>query len=399
MSWVNWKRKANLPATGVTGVLGLDLNASRVRVMCCAQGRPPRTVALDEPHEELPLAVSLEKSAPAIGRPALTLARKLPHQVCFDFLNDLGTTREFRHGRHVFNAAGLLDLAIGKVQSVCPVPEHLTLTLPSYLTTPQVAILNSLLEKAKLPWRGSAALPVALLAATDPAERRPPLALIIDVDDHALSAALVSSNADQVRMLGTAIQPKLNLRIWKDRLLNALSDRCVRVCRRDPRDSAVAEQALYDQLDDALDRLLQSQNVEFTIRSEHWYQQLPQQPEDFISYCSGLVKQTVALARELVQGLLPEPPHAVWLTYAAGRLPGLALGLHQHMAERTGAAMLPADAGARAAILLAPRWLREELPRTHLDASILLPEPPRDPRSVNREVSIPTPRRTSRFDH
>ena len=399
MSWVNWKRKPSPNPAGATGILGLDLNASRVRAMCCAQGRPPRSVALEEPHEELPLAVSLEKSALNIGRSALALVRKLPHQVCLDFLNDLGTTREFKYGRHSLNATGLLDPALRRMQSACPVPEHLTLSLPVYLTSAQVSILNQLLEKAKLPWRGSAALPLALLAATDPAERRPPLALIVDVDDHALSAALVSSNADQVRLLGTAIQPKLNFRVWKDRLLNALSDRCVRVCRRDPRDSAVAEQTLYDQLDDALDRVLQGQNVEFTVRSEHWYQQLPQQPEDFVSYCSGLVKQTVAMARELVQGLLPEPPQAVWLTYAAGRLPGLAMALHQHMAERTGAAMLPADAGARAAVLLAPRWLREELPRTHLDTSILLPESPRDPRSVTREVSIPAPRRTSRFDH
>ncbi|HEV3143938.1 MAG TPA: hypothetical protein VGZ47_08655, partial [Gemmataceae bacterium] len=249
MSWVHWRRKASPPALGTTDTLGLDLNASRARAMCCGMGRPPRSVLLDDPHEELPLAASLEKSAPEVGRAALGIARKLPHLTCFGYLNDLGTQREIKHGRHLISAASLLELTLKRVQASCPVPEHVTQSLPVYLTSAQVSILNQLLEKAKLPWRGSAALPLALLAATDPAERRPPLALIIDVDDHALAATLASSDADQVRILGTAVQPRLNERVWKDRLLNALADRCVQVCRRDPRDSATAEQGLYEQLE------------------------------------------------------------------------------------------------------------------------------------------------------
>ncbi len=48
--------------------------------------------------------------------------------------------------------------------------------------------------------------------------------------------------------------PQLAVRLWKNKLLDAVSDRCVRMCRRDQRDSAEAEQALYEQLDEVLDR-------------------------------------------------------------------------------------------------------------------------------------------------
>jgi hypothetical protein len=100
---------------------------------------------------------------------------------------------------------------------------------------------------------------------------------------------------------------------------------------------------------------------------------LIQTSEDFEAYCSALTKSAVAILRELVQ-TAPEPPQAVWLTSAAARLPGLAVALHAHMPERTGLAAMPPDAGARAALLMAGRWARDELPRTHLDSVILLPE-------------------------
>jgi hypothetical protein len=343
----------------------------------------------------LPLAVSLEKSSPEVGRPGLAIARKLPHLACFDLLNDLGTPREWKGARQNYKSSALFSLILDRVRNTCPKPEQLTLVLPAYLTPAKVTALSQLVEKAKLPLRGSVALPLALLAVTDPAERRPPMALIVDVDNHALTASLISADMHQVRLLGTTIQAQLNERVWKDRLLNALSDRCVRVCRRDPRDSALAEQILYDQLDESLDRLLQGQRIELTIRSDSWYQNLPQQADDFEGYCATLVKQTVVAVREHVQALSPEPPHAIWLTHAAGRLPGLAMALHQHMAERTGVALLPPEAGAKAAVLLAARWQREELPRTHLDVSILLPEPPRDPRGVPKETKTPTTYRGS----
>ncbi|WP_171471264.1 hypothetical protein [Frigoriglobus tundricola] len=80
--------------------------------------------------------------------------------------------------------------------------------------------------------------------------------------------------------------PRLNVKAWKDRLLDAISDRCVRLCRRDPRDSAEAEQALFEQLDEALDRARAGQRSSLCVRTAHWFQDVVQQPEEFEAHCA-----------------------------------------------------------------------------------------------------------------
>ncbi len=174
-----------------------------------------------------------------------------------------------------------------------------------------------------------------------------------------------------------------------------------RVCRRDPRDSAAAEQALYEQIDDSLDRIRHGQKLELTVQSTHWYQNLHLQADDFDAFCAAQAKQAAVSLRELVQSLTPEPPQAIWLTHTAGRLPGLADALHSNMAERTGLAVLSPDAGARAAIVLASRWARDELPRTHLDTVVLLPEMParESSRPAYRENNTTTGYRGFKIGH
>src|SRR5207237_708292 len=114
-------------------------------------------------------------------------------------------------------AAGLLGLVFDRLHAACPRPDSVTLVLPTYLNTPKVTALVGLLNKAGLPVRGSAALSLALVAACDPSQARPRLALIVDADDHALTGALVQCEAGQARLTGTAAQPRLNVRAWKDR--------------------------------------------------------------------------------------------------------------------------------------------------------------------------------------
>jgi hypothetical protein len=396
MGWFNWSRKATDEIRAGVGALGVDLNASRLRAMSSETGRPPRAVLLDDPHPDLPVAVALDRGVPEVGRAAWAVARRLPHLTCFDFLSGLGLPREWRAGRHSLTAGELLGLVFERFRAACPRPDHLTLVLPAYLSPAKVSAVANLLAKASMPVRGSAVLPLALLATTD---GRPPLTLIVDVDDHALTGALVQCEANQARILGTAAQPRLNQHVWKDRILNALADRCVRTCRRDPRDSAAAEQTLYDQIDDALDRIRQGQKVTLNIRSTHWYQDMIQQTDDFDGYCAALVKQAVAAMLELAQ-TGPEPPHAVWLTHDAARLPGLIAALKENTAERTGLAVLPPDAGARAAVTLAARWVRDELPRTHLDGVILLPEgQTREPRGPRREGNVAPVSYRTRLDN
>src|SRR5262249_34124455 len=160
-------------------------------------------------------------------------------------------------------------------------------------------------------------------------------------------------------------------RVWKERLLDALSDRCVRACRRDPRDSADAEQNLYDQIDDCLDQLRCGHKVVLNVQCAHWYQDLILQTEDFENHCSGLSRQSVEGIRDLLSaGATPEPPQTVWLTHEAGRLPGLSRLLHKNMAERTAVGILRPEATSVAVANLGERWQSEGLPNMHLDSVI-----------------------------
>jgi hypothetical protein len=376
MGWVNWTRKAAEPFGTSAAAVGLDLNSTRLRAMSGDAGRPPRAVPLDEPLDDLPLAVSLEQRTPEVGRAGLAIERRTPHLAVFDYLNEINLPRRWDANRHSFTAADLFSLVLNRIRPICPRSDNLTLVLPVYLTPAKVAALAQVMERNKMPVRGSVLLPLALVGASELPERRPSLTLIVDCDDHALTASLVQIEPNQARLLATSVQPKLNLRAWKDRLLAGISDRCVRVCRRDPRDSAAAEQALYEQIDGALDQQRQSPRVEMVVRSTHWYQNLILSAEDFAGFCGGLLKSTLTAVRELMQAAAPEPPQAIWLTHAASRLPGLSAILHANMAERTSLTTLPPDAGAKAAVIMAGRWARDQMPRTHLDAVIVLPESP-----------------------
>ncbi len=373
MRWVNWSRKSNEPFAAAAGSMGFDLNSTRIRIITGEPGKTVRPIVLDEPMEELQLAVNLANRNPEIGSTGRAIERRTPHLGCYDFLAFVGQARRWEIGRHKLSALDLMNFALNKVRAVCPTPLNLTMVVPIYLNATKVTALAQQMDRVKLPVRGSIVLPLALMAAADPSERRPRLTLLVDIDDHALTGALIQVEANQARLLSMMSEPRLNLRVWKEQLLNGLADRCVRVCRRDPRDSADAEQALFEQIDGALERARQGQRVDMTVRTTQWYQNLIQTSEDFEGYCSPQIKAAIASLRELLQSA-PEPPQAVWLTTPAARLPGLAVGLHSHMPERTGLAAMPPDAGARAALLMASRWLRDELPRTHLDSVISMPE-------------------------
>src|SRR5262249_10153598 len=206
-----------------------------------------------------------------------------------------------------------------------------------------------------------------------PSAGGPGSVVVIDADEHALSASVIAIDRESAKMLASAAWPRLGLRVWKDKLLDAVADRCIRLCRRDPRDSAEAEQALFEQLDDALDRARAGQRVSLTVRTAHWFQDLVQPPDEFDGYCAALARTAADGVRELAAGAnLPVPPRAVWLTHDAGRLPGLQRAVHQNTPEGTAVEVLPPSAVALAAAALVPRWLSGDLPRTHLDTTIQL---------------------------
>ena len=390
-----WSRKSTTGADRAR-VVGIDLTASRVRAASAGSGKV-RPLTLDEPAEELALFLACDRRSPEVGRAGYAMCRTLSHAVCSNFLPSLAQQREFRAGRHVLTAESALELVFAKVRPpVAAESDAVALTLPAYLAPNQVAKAVAAATRVKLVFKGTAAAPLALAAARaatvlngKPAAASPPVegvvpirptpggsggVVVIDADEFALSAAVVGITRDTAKLLASAAWPRLGVKAWKERLLDAVADRCVRLCRRDPRDSADAEQALFEQLDDALDRARAGQRVSLTVRTAHWYQDVIQQPDEFDGYGTALAHTSADAIRELVAGAgLPLPPRAVWLTHAAGRLPGLAKAVHQNTPEGTAVEVRSPGAVANAAALLVPRWLTGELPRTHLDTLIPLP--------------------------
>jgi hypothetical protein len=403
-----WSRKST-PVHERSRAVGIDLTASRARA--AAVGTRVRPVVLDDPAEELALVIAGDRRAPEPGRAGLALVRKLPHAVWSNFLPALGQSREWRSGRLALTPEAALELCFTKVRGpVAVASEAVGLALPYYLAPAQVAKVVAAAGRARLPLKGTAAAPLAVVAdraaavpegkpAAAPAEWVVPMrpapagvgpVVVVDADEFALSAAVVGLDRDAARVVTSACWPRLGLKAWTDRLIDAVSDRCVRVCRRDPRDSADAEQALFEQLDGALDRARAGQKVNLTLRTDHWYQDVAHQPEEFEAYCTALARSSAEAVWE-VAAAQPVPPRAVWLTHAAGRLPGLARAAHAHTPEATAVEVLPPDAMACAAAALAGRWLAGELPRQHLDTVIPFPPRSRDAESPERSAP-PTPR-------
>ena len=344
------------------------------------------------------LFIALDRRTPEVGRAGYALCRKTPHAVCSNFLPALTQTREWRNGRHALTPEAALDLTFAKLHGpVAAESEAIALTLPAYLTPAQVGKVIAASAKAKLPVKGTAVGSLALAAdravsvltgkvaapeapSTDwvvplrPSATGPGSVVVIDADEYALTATVVAVERDRVRAIGFAMWQKFSAKAWKDRLLDAIADRCVRLCRRDPRDSAEAEQALFEQLDNAIDRVRAGYRVNLTVRGDRWFQDVAQHPDEIDAHCAALARGAGEAVRDLLgSGTLEVPPRAVWLTHEAGRLPGLAKSLHTNTPERTAVEVLPATAVAKAAAALVPRWLAGELPRAHLDTAIPLP--------------------------
>jgi hypothetical protein len=392
-------------------LVGVDLNGSRVRAAAGPAGGTPHPLPLNGGHAELPLALSLEKRSVQVGRAGLAVCRRLPHMACLDFLAHLGTSRGWAAGRHALDAARALTLVLEHLRPAWAAAQGLALAVPAYLDPDQVTLLTQLAEKAGArgrspPPRVLGTVPTPLAAALTAYAEQPwyGLALVVDVDVHALTWAAVLVADGRMLLLDAQPLRRLGLRAWKERLLDAVADRCIRQSRRDPRDSAAAEQALFEQLDAALDRCRQGQPAELVIQTTSWYQHLSLRPEEVVGFCAPLVRQGVDGLRAVLAATEPHgPPSAVLLTADAGRLPGLAAALEENVGglaakgtdeadedfgadllrvdavARSGVGVLPPDAVARAAFALAAGQHRGHLPRGHLGAAPLPPPQPADP--------------------
>ena len=391
------RKKLPPPPTDRSRPAGLDVSASRAVAATLVAGQP-RPVLLGGEVADLPLVLALDRRPPAVGWDGFRLLRRRPHHTASGFLALLGQGRTWPNGRTPATPESALAAAFDAIRGPLALDtDAAVLALPAYLTPAQADAAVRLAVAARLPLVGSVAAPLALAArhaallASDrplaldtdadggradgvvpfrpPASGGPAWAVIIDADEFALSAAAVAVEPGGVAQLGSGFWPRLSLKGWADRLIDSLADRCVRQCRRDPRDSADAEQAVFEQLPALLDALHAGRTATVSVRADRWYQDLHPTPDEAAGWCDGLARQAADAVAELARGTdRPFPPRAVWLTHAAARLPGLAAALHAGFPERTPVLGLNPWAVCDAAAALAPRWQAGELPRAYLEA-------------------------------
>ncbi|HVS37568.1 MAG TPA: FHA domain-containing protein [Gemmataceae bacterium] len=378
-------------------LVGLDLNASRARAVHGPGVGPSTGLDLEDGRRDLLLAVSLAAKTPVVGAAGGGLRRKAPHLACLDFLPALGEPRQWVAGRHRLDAAAALSLVLKRLHQSFGQAEGVFVTLPTYLSDAQEVLALQLAGKAQWRLLGTTAAPAA--AALAAYERLPwqGLALVVDVDGHALTWSAVSVEADHVQMVQTHVCTHLNLGMWLLRLLNGVAGRCVRMSRRDPRHSAEAEQTLYDQIEDLLaSGGLAGGMVEMVVQAPQWYQNLMLAADEMTAFCAPLAQQAVAEMHAFTQATGAYGPVAVVLaTAAAGGLPGLTAALDGQLqqpaivrttdpgdfgadlplddddASAARVLVLNADAVAHAACQLAGRVRRGELARGRIDAAPL----------------------------
>jgi hypothetical protein len=325
-----WARKPLAAKNSARGSLlaGVDLNATRLRAVQGPVDLPPCLVAVEEEYEELALAVSLESRHPQMGQAGLRLSRLMPHLVCQDFLGFVGEERTWGTGRHRLDAAGALRLAFEKLRAACAGASGFVLAVPPYLTKSQVHHVGKLAQKSKLALAGCIRAPLAQALCAYQDDPWSGLALIIDADEHALSSAAILCAGDQLLLHASESWTNLSQSSWKNRLLDAVADRCIRQSRRDPRDSAQTEQHVYEQLENALDSCRHGKNFEILVQTASWYQNLLLKPEDLTASCHRLVESTVGRVKEMLAATRAGGPlQRILVTRAAERLPGLAVAL------------------------------------------------------------------------
>ncbi|HTU90615.1 MAG TPA: hypothetical protein VMF69_11120 [Gemmataceae bacterium] len=381
-------------------LIGLDLNTTRARAI---QGENPGSgphvphgLPLDGNQRELPLALSLEERQVRVGRAGAGLCRRSPHLACVDFLPYLGEDRIWNGGRHQFDAAGALAMVFAHLQRWIGRAEGVTVALPAYFSAAQAALLANVAGRAR--WRLLGSVPTPLAVALAAHEHLPwsGQAVIIEMDGYALTFSAVAVRDEQVRVLRACPVPRLGRGAWIGRLLDSAALRCIRLSRRDPRESAETEQALFDQLAAMLENSSGEGPVEMVLQTPHWYQHLQFSQAELSSFCAPLVQRTLAEMQQFstaVAGV--DSVGAVLLTGPAARLPGLAAAIEElifqpdaqlpveeedadfgeGLIEDNGLSarvhVLDDDAVARAAFELALRQHRGDLTRGNLECASL----------------------------
>jgi len=381
-----------------TRTIGVELNASIIRSACWGP-EGLRQIPLQPPAEEMPLCVALHQRHLLYGQAAQAVARTMPHAICDNFLPLLGHSQQWRFGRHCLTAESALEAVLVHLRPVWEAQAApLAVAVPTYLSAGQVQGLARLFRRMGCTLRAVLLAPLGVAAAFAPALyshlpsptqntsktlvqtnqpardlRQAPITVgIVDVDTFALSAAVVGIAHDTARLLAFSAWPRLGLSAWYNRVLDAVADHCIRLCRRDPRDWPEAEQGLFEQLPYALEQCYAGQPIRWLVRTDEWYQELHMVPEELEGYCAGLAQSAEQVIRQLTQDTNNSaPPRALWMTSRASRLPGLNRQLQWNKPPGTRLEILSPSAIAQAAATLTAHWPSTEHPM-YLDGTISL---------------------------
>jgi hypothetical protein len=384
-------------------LFGLDLNAGRARVVTGQPGDYAYPLPLEPPHSDLALAVSLAADRPQVGAAALRLCRRAPHLIRTGLLTALAESRSQRSGGRIDEVTAL-GMVLRRLARACRHCDGGVLVVPAYLSEGPMGRLFDLAERAGLRLLGCVASPLALALAAHAERCWAGTALVIEADEQALTLTTVTSEGGQARLGAPVSFPRLGLRVWRERVLNAVADRCILQSRRDPRDCPDVEQALFDRIDDLLDACHHGRPLSIPLQAGSWYQSVRFQPEDTLAASAALTR----LALEQVEQVWEASgvrPGSVIVDAAAARSPGLLAGLRDRFvveqpeprrftrlqmssSEDFGEGLLEAegergvsvlplgpDAAGRAAHGLAAHFARGDLPAGHLDVSAPLPLP------------------------
>jgi FHA domain len=308
----------------------IELNASTLHGVIGARGTYPQPLAPD--HDGIPLVVSLERSTPEVGHAALAVAREKAHAICRGFVPHVGLVgpkmKKWHVDRHRLDADAAMSLVCAKLQPLAKSATQMTAALPAYLSPDQAAAIHRLAKKAKLPLVGSLSTPLAAALVGYAEQAWTNSAVIVDLDDHALTLAHVCSIDGHAEVGETRIVPALALSAWKERLLNSLADVCVWQTRRDPRDTPHAEQHLFDQIDALLEATLQGRTFQIGIKGSQWYQNLLVTPDQTIHFAGQLLRTLRTEVDRFLDTFHDEAPTFL-LTHTAARIPGFVAYLRE----------------------------------------------------------------------